>query len=251
MIKTQTISWFSAGVSSAVATWLTRDALDKIIYCHIDDQEADTMRFVKDCEEWFGKPVEILQSPLKSVRNACMFRAHVNGVRGASCTRMLKRELRATWEAENMFFNRFAYVWGMDSTERDRADSLIEAMPEHAHHFPLIERGINKPTAHGILSKAGIRRPRMYDLGYPNNNCRGCVKGGKGYWNKVRVDFPGVFGDRATMEREIGGTCINGIYLDELDPGAGRDCKMVVPECGIFCEMPMDILTLPTDNKES
>lgn len=30
----------------------------------------------------------------------------------------------------------------------------------------------------------------MYDLGYANNNCIGCVKGGIGYWNKIRIDFP-------------------------------------------------------------
>ena len=36
-------------------------------------------------------------------------------------------------------------------------------------------------------------RPLMYDLGYPNNNCIGCVKGGMGYWNHIRKDFPEVF----------------------------------------------------------
>lgn len=58
----------------------------------------------------------------------------------------------------------------------------------------------------------------MYDLGYPNNNCVGCVKGGMGYWNKIRVDFPEVFERRARQEREIGHSCIKGVFLDELDP---------------------------------
>ena len=70
MKNTLTVSWFSAGVSSAVATWLVRDQLDKIIYTHIDDQHPDTMRFVKDCEAWFGKSVEILQSPYRTVAAA-------------------------------------------------------------------------------------------------------------------------------------------------------------------------------------
>ena len=76
----------------------------------------------------------------------------------------------------------------------------------------------------------------MYDLGYPNNNCVGCVKGGQGYWNKIRVDFPEVFAARAAMEREIGATCINGTYLDELDPNAGRNKKIILDDCGILCE---------------
>ena len=33
-----TVSWFSAGVSSAVATKLIIDEVDRIIYTHIDDQ---------------------------------------------------------------------------------------------------------------------------------------------------------------------------------------------------------------------
>lgn len=75
----------------------------------------------------------------------------------------------------------------------------------------------------------------MYDMGYRNNNCIGCVKGGMGYWNKIRRDFPEVFARRARQEREIGHTCINGIYLDELDPNRGRMEDEVLEECGIAC----------------
>jgi len=76
----------------------------------------------------------------------------------------------------------------------------------------------------------------MYDAGYINNNCVGCVKGGMGYWNKIRIDFPDVFKMRSEMEKKIGASCIKGIFLDELDPKAGRMAKPIVGECGIFCE---------------
>lgn len=75
----------------------------------------------------------------------------------------------------------------------------------------------------------------MYDLGYSNNNCVGCVKGGKGYWNRIRVDFPEVFERRAKEEREVGHSCIKGVFLDELDPNAGRMEKEVMPVCGFDC----------------
>jgi len=110
-------------------------------------------------------------------------------------------------------------------------------MPEFIHIFPLIDKGITKEVAHGILNKAGIKRPAMYDMRYPNNNCIGCVKGGKGYWNKIRTDFPDVFQLRANMERELGYTCIKGVYLDELDLSEGREQKIIVEDCGIFCEL--------------
>ena len=77
----------------------------------------------------------------------------------------------------------------------------------------------------------------MYDLVYPNNNCKGCTKGGMGYLNKIRRDFPDVFDARAKMERQIQATCINGVYLDELDPEVGRMTPPIVGDCGIFCEL--------------
>lgn len=235
-----TVSWFSAGVSSAVATWLMRDKVDRIIYTHIDDQHPDTMRFVKDCEAWFGKPIEITQSPYKTVCNAWLssgWRMAHNPSGHAPCTNYLKRRVRMEWEAENSWFNNLRYVWGMDVSEAKRCDRLRDGMPNYEHVFPLVENNISKEEAHAILRNAGIKRPAMYDLGYRNNNCVGCVKGGKGYWNKIRVDFPEVFSARAKMEREIGGTCINGTWLDELDPDAGRDQGPVLEECGVMCEL--------------
>jgi hypothetical protein len=110
-------------------------------------------------------------------------------------------------------------------------------MPEYDHVFPLIDAGICKEEAHGIIQKHGIPRPHMYDLGFPNNNCIGCVKQGKGFWNLTRKVFPDVFAASAKMERLIGHSCINGIFLDELDPGAGRNEPMIMPECGAACEL--------------
>jgi hypothetical protein len=55
-----------------------------------------------------------------------------------------------------------------------------------------------------MLWKAGIEIPAMYKMGYNNNNCIGCVKGGMGYWNKIRKDFPEVFNRMAVIEREVG-----------------------------------------------
>ncbi len=231
------ISWFSAGVSSAVATKLAMDEIDKIIYIHIDDQHPDTLRFVDECEEWFGKPIERLQSPYKCVENAVFMhgKGYINGVAGANCTRWLKKRVRMEWEAEHG--RHFKYVWGMDSSEKHRADRIEETMHDQEHRFPLIEQGISKEHAHKILTASGIARPAMYELGYHNNNCVGCVKGGMGYWNRIRVDFPEVFKQRAEMERKVGRSCINGVFLDELDPSRGRHDPPIVADCGIFCEL--------------
>ena len=65
----------------------------------------------------------------------------------------------------------------------------------------------------------------------------GCVKGGMGYWNKIREDFPDVFQARAKLEIEIGRSCIREVFLDELDPEAGRMSKPILEDCSILCQI--------------
>lgn len=232
------VSWFSAGVSSAVATKLALKDYPhlQVIYIDIDDQHPDSLRFVRECEVWFGVPVTTLKSRYPSVDSVCKAFRYVNGVGGARCTVALKRRVRKEWEHVN---HPTHYVWGLDASKREavRAKRLVEGMPEYHHIFPLIDLGITKAEAHGMLKKAGIKRPAMYDLGYPNNNCIGCVKGGRGYWNKIRQDFPDVFKSRALMERDVGHSCIKGCFLDELPEASGRKQRVVVEDCGIFCEL--------------
>lgn len=233
----RTISWFSAGAQSAVATKLEIENIDEIIYIHIADQHQDTTRFLEECQVWFDKKIQILHSPYLSVERACRAaggQGYLNGPRGAACTNLLKRRVRKEWEASQT--EQLTYVWGYTIEEITRAKKIKSALPEQYHSFPLINKFITKTRSHQILAANEIKRPAMYELGYPNNNCIGCVKGGIGYWNKIRVDFPEVFLSRAKLERQIGASCINGIYLDELAPARGRKQKIIVDECGIHCE---------------
>lgn len=229
------VCWISAGVSSFIAGWLSRDTIDEYIYIDIENQHPDSMRFIKDCEKELGKPVKILMSPYRNVENAIKKGGFINRPKvGAYCTKLLKKMVRKEWECEHKDIE-LTYVWGFDIDERHRAKRLIEAMTDFKHEFPLIDKQLSKQDAHGILEQIGIKRPVMYDMGYNNNNCVGCVKGGMGYWNKIRKDFPEVFDRMAKLEREVGSSCINGVYLDELDQDKGRMSEEIMQDCNIFC----------------
>ena len=230
------VCWISAGVSSFIAGYLERDTIDKFIYIDIEDQHPDSMRFIKDCEKVLGKKVEILKSPLGNVENAVKSAGGFFMVRRkfAPCTNYLKKRVRKEWEYEHRDYD-ITYVWGMDCNERHRADVLVETMSEFSHSFPLIDKNLTKQDAHGICERLGVHRPAMYDLGYNNNNCIGCTKGGMGYWNKIRVDFPEVFESRARLERECGNSILKECYLDELAPDRGRMSEEISMDCGIMC----------------
>lgn len=240
-MKELKVCWISAGVSSFMAGWLAKN-VDKWIYIDVADQHEDSIRFIKDCEKAIGKEIEILKSDEYAdvedcVRSFGSFRNSHNGF--APCTNWLKKRVRKQWEFEHRD-TILTYVWGMDREEKRRAENLEQAMPEFFHEFPLIEQNLTKEDIHGLFQRTfDFPRPKMYDLGYPNNNCIGCVKGGMGYWNKIRKDFPDVFERRAKLEHEVGNTMLKDdkgyIYLDELDANRGNMNMEVMQECGVFC----------------
>jgi hypothetical protein len=56
-----------------------------------------------------------------------------------------------------------------------------------------------------MVQDNGIEVPIMYKLGFQNNNCfnTGCVQGGIGYWQKMKIDFPDKFSVMADLEHEL------------------------------------------------
>ncbi len=91
------------------------------------------------------------------------------------------------------------------------------------------------------VRQAGIKLPVLTTMGYKNNNCIGCVKGGAGYWNKVRREFPDRFWKMARLERVLGFALLrikgDPCYLDELPEDAGRYDEEPDIECGPHCSL--------------
>ena len=220
-----------------MAGWLAGD-VDEWIYIDIDDQHKDSMRFIKDIEKAIGKNVEILRSEQYKTVEECVlsfggFRNPYNSF--APCTNWLKKRVRKKWESEHQNYD-LTYVWGFDLKEKNRAERTIEANPQAKHEFPLIDKNLSKEEVHGLFERTfDFKRPLMYDLGYPNNNCIGCVKGGMGYWDRIRKDFPEVFEARSILERKVGYSILKDCYLDELDPNRGNMNTEIFPDCGIMC----------------
>lgn len=229
------VCWFSTGISSFVACYLAKD-VDEIIYTHVANQHPDSLRFLHDCEKLLGRKITILQSDeYQDVDDVIEKTRCINTPFGAPCTEKLKKRVRMKWEREHP--DHHIYVWGMDAAEKSRAARLERTLTDYEHEFPLLEHNLTKEEAHGIADKLGLKRPIMYDMGYRNNNCVGCIRGGMGYWNKIRVDFPEVFARRAKQEREIGHSCISGVFLDELDPMRGNIKDEVMEDCTIACQL--------------
>ena len=57
-----TIAWWSAGITSTIATKLAIEMYDNvaIYFCETNEHHPDNKRFLKDCENWFGQKINIL-----------------------------------------------------------------------------------------------------------------------------------------------------------------------------------------------
>jgi 3'-phosphoadenosine 5'-phosphosulfate sulfotransferase (PAPS reductase)/FAD synthetase len=233
------LAWFSCGAASAVAAKIARERYGErveVLYCDTSaDEHPDNARFMADVERWIGCPVKRLQHPkYKTVADVFMGERYIVGPMGAVCTRRMKRELREKYQRPDD-----THVFGLTADEAKRISDFEERHGELQCLWLLAKAGITKTDCYRVLSAAGIELPAMYKLGYKNNNCIGCVKGGMGYWNKIRRDFPKVFEERAKIEREIGASIIRRdgerIFLDQLPPDAGNYGDEPDIECGIFC----------------
>jgi len=271
------IAHFSHGVPSAVAAFLAVKEFGlqnvRVVTCDTGSEHSDNERFAKEVEAWAGFKIDYLKSEkYEDVDDVIEKTRWIAGIGGARCTGELKKipaQKIITWGKGQEI-----EILGYTLEEQDRVNKWIANNSERKIDPILVRNGLTKEDCQGIISRAGIKRPEMYNLGYRNNNCIGCVKGGIGYWNKIRVDFPDVFARRAKQERDIGATINkirtakkkNGLpvwptwvfsltnysalnkdgveqwktgairmYLDEMPDDIGHYPSEIEVQCGIIC----------------
>lgn len=242
MKKNKYIGWFSCGVTSAISCKLALDKYGKdnvvLFYIEISSAHKDNERFIQDCENWLGITIHRRRSSEYKDQFEVIERTrYVNGVAGARCTLELKKKVRYAIEEELGDYAGQVFGFEFEKKEVNRAIRFSQQHPHTRPTYPLIESKLTKVQCADILLKNGIRLPEMYELGFHNNNCIGCVKGGKGYWNHIRKHFPVQFDKMKAAERVAGHSCIKGKFLDELQPHEGRHDPPILPDCGTFCEI--------------
>ena len=212
MKEGKVIGWWSGGVTSAVTCKLCIDlyGLENVRLIFIDtfNEDDDTYRFKKDCEEWYGKEIETItrigkDKKYDKIQDVWFKYKSLNVAGGAVCSSELKRELRKEWQKENNFKHQ---AFGFDGDEIRRVKSMVNNYRETAKPvFPLLMYGYNKKDCVQILMNEGLKMPRAYVLGFLNNNClkTGCVQGGIGYWQKMQRDIPENFDKMAQVEHDL------------------------------------------------
>lgn len=246
-LQPRVVCQFSCGAASAVATKLalakygsTRDV--QIINAFVVQEHEDNRRFLADCEGWFARPIVQLRDQKYGADIIRVFlrKQYISGRHGAPCTVELKRRLLDKWRNPDDVI-----VFGFTAEEEDRWQDWQERNPGLTALAPLVDARLSKEDCKAMVLRAGIRLPRMYEMGYENANCKGCVKGGEHYWRAVREDFPEEFEAMCLVQDVIGpGSWFlryrSGPLKDQRFPlrdlpigKAMRNEKL--PDCSFFC----------------
>jgi len=237
--------WFSNGAASAVAAKKIVDFFSKthnilIVNNPIKEEDEDNLRFKRDVQEWIQHPIiEAVNKKYPSCSIVDVFndRKYMSGIGGAPCTKILKKEARYQFEIDHEIDR---HVLGFTFEEKSRSDRFMKF--ERSNVIPiLVDERITKFDCFDILHKANIKRPRIYDFGFPNANCIGCVKAeSPTYWNLVRKIYPDVFNARCEQSRRIGCRLVKikgeHRFLDELK-STDKGAPIKSWECGIFCDI--------------
>jgi hypothetical protein len=231
------ISWFSCGAASAIATKLSNP--DFIIYSETGSEDEDNERFLNDCEQWFGKAIlRLKNTKFADTWDLWEKKKYLAGNDGAPCTGALKVEPR-------LYLNYMAYInvfgYTADKSDVRRAENFKENWPEMATEMVLIEQGMNKSACLQMLKNAGIKPPRVYELGFHNANCIPCCKAtSPAYWALVRKEYPVQFERMTELSRRLGArlTRINDerIFIDEI-PINHETTNPIQPECDFLCHL--------------
>lgn len=144
----------------------------------VSGEDEDLFRFLSEAESFLGQKCHRIQHPkYKSVWDAFFGERYVTNGRIDTCSKFLKRQILR--EFESRYENPIS-VLGYGWMEAGRIAEFRKRTPNC--WFPLEEPPLVTSEEIGrAWEKRGIKPPRMYEQGFPHNNCGGmCFKAGLG-----------------------------------------------------------------------
>lgn len=196
----------SGGTASAVAAnrVIERFGLDNVVLWFADTlwEDEDLYRFLDDCSKRWGIEITVStegRTPLQVAED----RQIIPNSRIAPCSSVLKQ----------LQFKKFlndapkpvTVHLGLDWAEEHRMarpKAEYEAVPGVTVDFPLTWLPLPNLRYYSTVQEWGIKPPRLYDLGFPHNNCGGrCVRQGIKEWIRLKYAFPERFAEVRDWEQ--------------------------------------------------
>jgi hypothetical protein len=251
----------SGGLASAVSAdrAIRRYGRDRVQVRFADTrwEDEDLHRFKADLMARWGGDLAVLRdgrTPLQVAEDKQIIpNAHV-----APCARELKIDLMNAQDHAGA--KPVTVLMGLDWREMARVERRLEEYAPKAAEgifvdFPLLWKPYEfRPYYDVVKHDWGIRPPRLYDLGFPHNNCGGrCVKQGASEWLRLRRYFPERFAevrDWEQAQRAKGGARATFAILRDRTGGQSHPVTLAELEARADAHQ-LDELPLSPDDRTS
>lgn len=165
-------------------------------------EDADLWRFVDAiCNRWNVTPIIYRdgRTPLQVAEDEQI----IPNQRHAPCSRSLKIRPFVKFLAEQP--KPLTVLLGLDWKEQHRMAAPrknYEAIAGVTVDYPLMWKPLEYRPYQDVVRSWGIEPPRLYQLGFPHNNCGGrCVKQGIKEWMRLRATMPERFAEVRDWEQ--------------------------------------------------
>lgn len=198
--------------SGGGASWYTSELLadrfgkDNVINLFADTliEDEDTYRFIDETTEKSGiRLVRVAdgRDPWEVFRDV----KWIGNSQVAQCSTLLKQKMCKDWVTENFKPDECIIYVGIDWTEAHRMDAIREGWKPYRAEALLTEPPyIDKEYIFSKMVEHGIRKPRLYEMGFSHNNCGGfCVRAGKGHFINLLQKMPDRYMYHERKEQEM------------------------------------------------
>jgi len=182
---------FSGGLGSWLTARRVKDEImeegDTLVLLFADTkmEDPDLYRFLDDAARDLDTEVTTVadgRNPFEVFRDV----RYLGNTRVDPCSRVLKRELLRTWLTTHCTPEDTVIHLGIGWDESHRFEKAQPYWVPWTIRAPLCEEPLlplGLEAHRERLAARGIAVPRLYDEGFPHNNCGGaCVKAGKAQW---------------------------------------------------------------------
>ena len=173
---------------------------------------ADTMMEDEDLYRFLHEAVENVQAELvylqegRDVWQVFKDKRFIGNTRVDPCSRILKRELIFSWLEETYSDPSDVIIYlGMDWTEGDRFKKAQSYWTPYIVQAPMKEPPyLDKDEVLEWMKSEGLEPPRLYNMGFPHNNCGGfCIKAGQGHFKLLLEKLPERYAYHERKEQEM------------------------------------------------
>lgn len=203
------IVMFSGGVGSYLTAKrvLKDNPKQEVVLLFADTlmEDEDLYRFLRDAEKKLGIEVTTIadgRDPWELFKDE----KFIGNSQTDICSKVLKRKLMDNWLKSHFEPDECIIYIGIDWTEVHRYDRLKERKLPYVYKAPLCDPPYyeNKDAMLQEVENDGIKIPRLYELGFPHNNCGGfCIKAGHAHFKLLLEKMPERYLYHEQREQEL------------------------------------------------